>query len=273
MILLTAMLVACGGSSPEDLPLVPAVPAPVEAPPASGQPTPGGRIDLPEPAHDPTSIARLVTESSTPTTEGIRTPPPKAYRREGPSLEPIGQGWATHDGDLAVLVTQDADGYSLTLIDTERNELASLPFEGYPDQAWWSPRWSRSGRFLALGCMAGDLLDVTVFDIRTGAARQIATAASGFAWSSTDDLGVISYWPADHALFPQPQFHFYRPDLDRMWVPLTPTEDVGWVFTGFSALGEVTYREHRRTTAEGKVTWDPVGERANSMTPKPPPGP
>ncbi|MFH1467696.1 MAG: hypothetical protein ABIO70_25140 [Pseudomonadota bacterium] len=273
MIIAMALLFACG-SDPEVLPPAPAPPpSPLVALPSPPDPQPAPHIEMPERIQDPTSIASLFTESSTPTTEGIRTPPPRAYQRQGPAIEPIGEGWATHDGDLCVLVTQDPEGWSLTLIDAERHELASLPFEGYPDEAWWSPRWSRSGRHLALGSMSGDLVDITVFDIASGAVRQVATAASGFSWSSAGELAVISYWPAEHAPFPQPQFHFYRADLDRTWVPMAPTEEVGWVFTGFTAQGEVLYREHRRATVEGKITWDPVGERADRLTPKPPPGP
>jgi hypothetical protein len=216
---------------------------------------------------------RLVTESTTPTTEGIRVPPPDMYRRLGPLNERLGQGWATHDGDRAVLVQQRSEGgYQLDLIDVDGTPQATLPFPGYPDEAWWSPRWSRSGRYLALGILSGDLLDVTVHDVHTGLATPIATMASGFAWSNATDLGVISYWPEAMAPFDQPQFHFHRPDLGRTWCPLEPGEDRGWVFTGFSASGAVFYREHRRAE-QGEFEWDPVGERADSLTPRPPPAP
>ena len=214
---------------------------------------------------------RLVTESTTPTTDGIRVPPPDMYRRLGPLAELLGQGWATHDGDQAVLVRErDQAGHELELIDVQGTVRATLPFPGYPDEAWWSPRWSRSGRYLALGIMSGDLLDVTVYDLSTGVATEIATMAHGFAWSNATDLGVISYWPDKMAPYPQPLFHFYRPDLGRTWCPLEPSEDTGWVFTGFTAVGEVLYREHRRAT-EGEFEWDPVGERADRLTPQPPP--
>jgi hypothetical protein len=260
---------ACGGE-----PMPPDV-RPPDPPPAVGTPTPlpdyGAVLPLSEQTAG--SIARLFTESNTPTTEGMRTPPPKAFLRMGPLVETIGEGWATHDGDRAVLVTQEPGGYGLTLIDVERRAQASLPFEGYPDGDWWSPRWSRSGRYLALGSLAGDVLDVTIFDARTGVSRQIATCASGFTWSGVEDLGVISYWPSQHCPLAEPQFHFFRPDLDRTWIPLAPTADAGWVFTGFTAQGEVLYREHRLTTVDGKPTWNPVGERANRLQPRPPPDP
>jgi len=215
---------------------------------------------------------RLVAESTTPTTENIRVPPPDMYRRLGPLAELLGQGWATHDGDLAVMVRQRSErSHELELIDVEGGVKATLPFPGYPDENWWSPRWSRSGRYLALGTMSGDLLDITIYDVQTGASSEVAHLASGYAWSTATDLGVISYWPEKMAPYDQPQFHFYRPDLGRSWCPLEPGADRGWVFTGFSAIGEVFYREHRRAEA-GEFEWDPVGERADRLTPQPPPG-
>ena len=214
---------------------------------------------------------RLVTESTTPTTEGIRVPPPDMYRRLGPLNERLGQGWATHDGDRAVLVQPRGDAsFQLDLIDVDGTRQTTLPFPGYPDEAWWSPRWSRSGRYLALGTLSGDLLDVSIYDVQTGGSVQIACMASGFAWSNATDLGVISYWPDAMAPVEQPQFHFHRPDLGRTWCPLEPAGDRGWVFTGFTASGEVLYREHRRAEG-GEFEWDPVGERADRLTPQPPP--
>ncbi len=216
-------------------------------------------------------IARLVAESTTPTTEGIRVPPPDLYRRVGPLADRLGQGWATHEGDRAVMVIERMPGhFELDMIDVDSKVLATLPLPGYPDGNWWSPRWSRSGRYLALGIMSGDLVDVTIYDVQTGATVQVATLASGFAWSTATDLGVISYWPERMAPYKQPQFHFFRADLGRTWCPLEPGEDQGWVFTGFSAIGEVYYREHRRSEV-GEFEWDPVGERNDKLTPQPPP--
>ena len=214
---------------------------------------------------------RLVAESTTPTTEGIRVPPPDVHRRQGPLVDLLGEGWVTHDGDLAVLAVARGDaGHELELIDVQGTVKATLPFPGYPDEAWWSPRWSRSGRYLALGVMSGDLVDVTIYDVQTGASTEIARLAAGYAWSNATDLGVISYWPEANAPFDQPQFHFHRPDLGRTWCPLAPGEDTGWVFTGFTAIGEVLHREHRRGTG-GELEWDPVGERSERLTPQPPP--
>jgi hypothetical protein len=257
------LAIACGGEPPPADP--PGRPDPDDLPGFAGAEAMGEAATGVGP--------RLITESTTPTTEGIRVPPPEMYRRVGPLNDHLGQGWATHDGDRAVRLAPRGDGsYELDLINVAGAIQAKLPFPGYPDEAWWSPRWSRSGRYLALGTMSGDLLDVSVYDVRTGASDPIATLASGFAWSNATDLGVISYWPDKMAPFDQPQFHFHRPDLGRTWCPLAPGEDRGWVFTGFSAIGEVLYREHRRSDA-GEFEWDPVGERSDRLTPKPPPEP
>jgi hypothetical protein len=217
------------------------------------------------------SAAHLVTESTTPTTEGIRVPPPEMYRSTGPLNEHLGQGWATHDGHRAVVVRKRSEErYELELIDVEGNILAVLPFDGYPEGGWWSPRWSRSGRFLALGQLHGDLLDVDSYDVFTAQRSELARLAKGFAWSNATDLGVISYWPEASAPYQQPQFHFFRPDLHRTWCPLEPEETVGWVFTGFSAHGDVLYREHHKSDV-GEFEWDPVGERSERLRPMPPP--
>ena len=262
---LLSLFLACGGEPPPPAPEVIERPLPT----AADLPSYAQAEALGEKA--PGVGARLIAESTTPTTEGIRVPPPDVYRRLGPLAEQLGQGWATHDGLRAVMVRDHGEaGHELELIDVEGRVQATLPFPGYPDEAWWSPRWSRSGRYLALGTMSGDLLDITIYDVQTGVAQEIATLAHGFAWSNATDLGVISYWPEKMAAYPQPRFHFYRPDLGRSWCPLEPGEDQGWVFTGFSAIGEVLYREHRRA-AEGEFEWDPVGERSDRLTPQPPP--
>jgi hypothetical protein len=263
--LLPMLLAACEGD-PSQAP----VPAPVERPSAAELRT---FDDLGALGEEEAGITRLVSESTTPTTEGIRVPPPDVYRRTGPLNERLGIGWVTHDGLRAVLVNDRADaGHELSLVDLQGEPIATLPFPGYPDEAWWSPRWSRSGRYLALGTMSGTLLDVTVYDAETGSAREIATLASGFSWSNATDLGVISYWPDKNVALAQPQFHFYRPDLERIWCPIEPSEGVGWVFTGFSANGDVLYREHRRAD-DGPFEWDPVGERSQVLRPPPPPRP
>jgi hypothetical protein len=278
-LLLLCGLFACSGEAEPELALPPVEePGPAAQalggqalPPAKELPDYGEASNLG--SESPHVGPRLVHESTTPTTEGIRVPPPDLYRRMGPLADKVGVGWANHDGDLAVRVKDRGElGHELELIDIDGNIKALLPLQGYPDEAWWSPRWSRSGRYLALGHMSGDLLDVTIYDVKTRQASEIAQLASGFHWSNATDLGVVSYWPDKHAPYPQPQFHFYRPDLGRSWCPLEPREDQGWVFTGFTALGEVLYREHRRAK-EGEFEWDPVGERADRLIPKPPPEP
>jgi hypothetical protein len=270
-LLLLTVLCGCSGDIPEQPEAEVQAAAPAPRPAAEALPSYAEAAALG--TDNPNVGPRLVHESTTPTTEGIRVPPPDLYRRMGPLVDPMGKGWATHDGHLAVRVKDRGElGHELELIDVEGNIQALLPFPGYPDEAWWSPRWSRSGRYLALGHMSGDLLDITVYDVKTRGAAEIARLASGFTWSNATDLGVVSYWPDKHAPYPQPQFHFYRPDLGRSWCPLEPGENRGWVFTGFSAVGEVLYREHRRSK-EGEFEWDPVGERSDRLIPKPPPEP
>ena len=248
-----------------------AVPAcdddPVQAPPSSQAPVleAAAVASLTEQVESSRSTGPRVlfrSDSVPPTTTDNRVPPPGLRKITGPYEEEIGEGWASPDGGRAAVISQAASGtHLLVVLDATGEELAKLPFADYPRGDWWSPRWSPSGRYLALVSPLGTRVVVNLYDVETERASPVATEVKKLSWAPEVDLLVLSYWPTLAKPNAIPNFHFYVPATGQTHTPLQASSDVGYAFTGFAASTELGYREYRLGTSPSGATWNPVGER------------